>query len=155
MAEVKDTSHSDDPHDLGRFVQAQEEDYERALAEIRSGHKRSHWMWYIFPQIGGLGSSSMARMYAIKTVGEAEAYLRHPILGPRLQQCMEAALQVQERSAFAIFGSTDELKLRSCATLFASVSPAGSVFELVLDKYFQGRRDSRTLELLGVAPPSS
>ena len=97
----------------------------------------------------------MARMYAIKTVGEAEAYLRHPMLGPRLRQCMEAALQVQERSAFAIFGSTDELKLRSCATLFASVSPAGSVFELVLDKYFQGRRDSRTLELLGVAPPSS
>ena len=137
-------------HDLGRFVQAQEEDYERALAEIRSGHKRSHWMWYIFPQIGGLGSSSMARMYAIKTVAEAEAFLRHPILGPRLRQIMEATLQVQGRSALAIFGSTDELKLRSCATLFASVSPAGSVFELVLDKYFQGARDSRTLELLGV-----
>ena len=138
----------DDPYDLGRFVQAQEADYERALAEVRSGQKRSHWMWYIFPQLDGLGSSSMARMYAIKTVAEAEAFLRHPILGPRLGRIMEAALQVQDRSARAIFGSTDELKLRSCATLFARVSSAGSVFELVLDKYFHGVGDSRTLELL-------
>ncbi len=154
MAEANDTGHSGDPHDLGRFVQAQEVDYERALAEIRSGQKRSHWMWYIFPQLAGLGFSSMAKRYAIKTVAEAEAYLRHPILGPRLRQCVEATLQVQERSPFAIFGSTDELKLRSSATLFASVSPAGSVFELLLDKYFEGGRDSRTLELLRVPPPS-
>ena len=138
----------DDPYDLGRFVQAQEADYERALAEVRSGQKRSHWMWYIFPQLDGLGSSSMARTYAIKTVAEAEAFLRHPILGPRLGRIMEAALQVQDRSARAIFGSTDELKLRSCATLFARVSSSGSVFELVLDKYFHGVGDSRTLELL-------
>jgi len=108
-------------------------------------------MWYVFPQLDGLGSSSMARMYAIKTVAEAEAFLRHPILGPRLRQIMEATLQVEGCSALAIFGSTDELKLRSCATLFARVSPPGSVFELVLDKYFQGVRDSRTLELLGAA----
>jgi len=144
-------SDTDDPQNLGRFVQAQERDYERALAEIRAGQKRSHWMWYIFPQLDGLGSSSMARMYAIKTVAEAEAFLRHPILGPRLRQIMEATLQVQGRSAQAIFGSTDERKLWSCATLFASVSPAGSVFELVLDKYFQGVRDRGTLELLGFA----
>jgi len=147
-----DTGTSDDPHDLDRFVHAQAEDYERALAEIRHGQKRSHWMWYVFPQLAGLGSSSMARRYAIKTVAEAEAYLRHPILGPRLRQCMEATLQVQDRSALAIFGSTDEVKLRSCATLFGHVSPAGSVFELILDKYFHGGRDSRTFELLGVAP---
>jgi uncharacterized protein (DUF1810 family) len=147
-----DTGTSDDPHDLDRFVYAQGENYERALAEIRNGQKRSHWMWYIFPQLAGLGSSSMARRYAIKTVAEAEAYLGHPILGPRLRQCMEATLQFQGRSALAIFGSTDEVKLRSCATLFAQVSPAGSVFALILDKYFHGGRDSRTLELLGVAP---
>src|SRR5262245_33973871 len=125
-----------DPHDLDRFVQAQRSDYDRALAEIRAGRKRSHWMWYIFPQHDGLGSSSMAKTYAIKSVAEAEAYLRHPVLGPRLVECAEAVVGVEGRSAHEIFGSPDDLKLRSCATLFARVSPAGSVFERLLQKYY-------------------
>ena len=143
---------ADDPHDLERFARAQENEFAQALAEIRSGRKRSHWMWYIFPQLDGLGSSPTSRRYSIKSVAEADAYLRHPVLGPRLLEGAEAALRVEGRSALEIFGSPDDLKLRSCATLFARVSPAGSVFERLLDKYFQGVRDSRTLRLLGIAP---
>jgi uncharacterized protein (DUF1810 family) len=141
-----------DPHHMGRFVRAQEGDYAQALAEIRGGRKRSHWIWYIFPQFEGLGSSPMSRQYSIKSVAEAEAYLRHPTLGPRLLECCEAALGVEGRSAHDIFGSPDDLKLRSCATLFSHVTPAGSVFERLIDKYFEGRRDGRTLHLMGVAP---
>src|SRR5215475_4786796 len=126
MADKSMSDHSDDPHVLGRFVRAQEGDYARALAEIRSGRKRSHWIWYIFPQFEGLGHSAMSRQYSIKSEAEAEAYLRHPVLGPRLQECCEAALNVEGRSAHEIFGSPDDLKLRSCATLFAGVTPAGS-----------------------------
>jgi uncharacterized protein (DUF1810 family) len=140
-----------DPHDLNRFVQAQEGDYERALAEITSGRKRSHWMWYIFPQLDGLGSSPTARKYAIKSLTEAGAYLSHPILGPRLVACAEAALGVEGRSASEIFGFPDDMKLRSCATLFAQVSPAGSVFDRLLAKYFGGVRDDKTLQLLGIS----
>jgi uncharacterized protein (DUF1810 family) len=140
-----------DPHDLNRFVQAQKGDYERALSEIRSGRKQSHWMWYIFPQFDGLGFSPTSRLYSIKSVAEAKAYLGHPVLGPRLVECAEAALRVEGRSAFEVFGSPDDMKLRSCATLFASVSPAGSVFDRLLDKYYQGERDARTLRLLGIA----
>ena len=143
---------ADDPHGLSRFVQAQEGVYEQALAEIRGGRKRSHWMWFVFPQIDGLGSSSMARRYAIKSRAEAEAYLAHPVLGPRLVACAEAAAGVPgEASALDVFGSPDDLKLRSSATLFACVSPAGSVFERVLDRYFRGERDVATLRLLGAA----
>jgi uncharacterized protein (DUF1810 family) len=127
-------SAADDPHDLNRFVQAQEGDYDRALAEIRSGRKRSHWMWYVFPQIEGLGFSPTSRRYSIKGRAEAEAYLRHPVLGPRLVKCAEAALGVEGRSAFEIFGSPDDMKLRSCATLFSQISPAGSVFHRLLEK---------------------
>ena len=141
-----------DPHDLRRFVEAQEDDYQRALAEIRSGRKRSHWMWYIFPQLDGLGFSSTSRQYSIKSRSEAEAYLSHHVLGPRLVECAEAALRVEGRSALEIFGSPDNVKLRSCATLFACVSPAGSVFHRLLDKYFQGRCDDLTLGLLGTGP---
>ena len=140
---------TDDPHDLSRFVQAQGRDYERALSEIQSGRKRSHWMWYIFPQFDGLAFSSTSKHYAIKTVDEARAYLEHPILGPRLLACAEAAVRVEGRSATEIFGSPDDLKLRSCATLFASVSPPGSVFHRLLDKYYQGETDGKTLRLLG------
>jgi uncharacterized protein (DUF1810 family) len=142
----------DDPHDLDRFVQAQAGDHERALAEIRSGRKRSHWMWYVFPQLDGLGVSPTSRHYAIRSLAEARAYLSHPVLGPRLVECVEAALGVEGRSALEIFGSPDEMKLRSCATLFSCVSPPGSVFERLLDRYFGGRRDDRTLRLLGIAP---
>lgn len=137
-----------DPYDLNRFVQAQATDYEQALAEIRGGRKQSHWMWYIFPQLDGLGSSPMARRYAIRSVAEARAYLDHPVLGPRLVECAEAALGVDGRSALDVFGSPDDLKLRSCATLFALVSPAGSVFHRLLDSYFDGHGDARTHHLL-------
>ncbi len=140
-----------DPHDLDRFVQAQQGDYDQALSEIKSGQKRSHWMWYIFPQVDGLGRSAIATRYAITSVAEATAYLRHPVLGPRLRGCAEAALGVEGRSAHEIFGSPDDMKLRSCATLFACVSPEGSVFHRVLDQYFQGMPDRKTLGLLGIA----
>jgi uncharacterized protein (DUF1810 family) len=141
---------SEDIYDLNRFVQAQEGDYQRALAEIRSGRKRTHWMWYIFPQIDGLAFSSASRYDAIKSIDEARAYLAHPILGPRLLECAEAALQVEGRSATEIFGSPDDLKLRSSATLFASASLPGSVFERLIDKFYDGGRDDRTLRLLGI-----
>jgi len=137
-----------DPYDLARFLDAQTDDYERALAEVRSGRKRSHWMWYVFPQLDGLGSSSMSRRYSIKSVAEAKAYLDHTVLGPRLVQCAEAALGVEGRSALDIFGSPDDMKLRSCATLFARVSPGGSVFHRLIDEYFNGEHDSNTLQLL-------
>jgi uncharacterized protein (DUF1810 family) len=152
MAETTDPGTTTDPHDLARFVQAQEGDHERALSEIRSGRKRSHWMWYIFPQYDGLGFSPTSRRYAIKSLAEAQAYLGHPVLGPRLVECAQAALGVEGRSAYEIFGSPDDMKLRSCATLFARVSPAGSVFQRLLDKYFQGQPDAKTLRLLGIAP---
>jgi uncharacterized protein (DUF1810 family) len=152
MAGVNESDAAGDPHDLNRFVQAQEDDYEQALAEIRSGRKRSHWMWYVFPQIDGLGFSATSRRYAIKSLAEAKAYLAHPVLGPRLTECAEAALGVEGRSAHEIFGSPDDMKLRSCATLFACVAPAGSVFDRLLAKYFQGERDGKTLRLLGMEP---
>ena len=146
--ETESNSPADDPFDLERFVQAQEYAYSRALAEIRAGRKESHWMWYIFPQFDGLGFSPMAERYAIKSLEEARAYLAHPTLGPRLVECIEAALGVEGRSARAMFGTPDDLKLRSCATLFAEVSPAGSGFERLLEKYYGGERDVRTLRLL-------
>lgn len=139
----------DDPYQLSRFVQAQAAVYHQVLAELRSGRKRSHWMWYIFPQLAGLGSSFMAQEYALRDRAEAKAYLNHPLLGPRLLECMEAVLQVSGRTAGEIFGSPDDMKLRSCATLFALVSPSGSVFHRVLDQYFHGEGDDRTLRLLG------
>jgi uncharacterized protein (DUF1810 family) len=148
------TESGNDPHDLGRFVRAQADDYEQALAEIRSGRKRSHWMWYIFPQIAGLGFSSMSRRYAIKSLAEARAYLEHPLLGARLVECAEAALGIEARSAFDVFNSPDDMKLKSCATLFASVSPTDSVFARLLDKFFKGERDANTLQLLGTASRS-
>ena len=137
-----------DPYNLARFVQAQERDYERALSEIRAGRKRSHWMWYIFPQFEGLGHSPTSTHYAIKSTEEAAAYLAHPVLGPRLLECAEAALQIKGRTALEIFGSPDDMKLRSCVTLFAHVSPDGSVFQRVMDEYFRGEHDERTIDLL-------
>ena len=140
---------TDDPHDLNRFLRAQEHDYAPALSEIRSGRKRTHWMWYIFPQLDGLGFSETARRYAIRSLDEARAYLDHPVLGPRLVECAEAVLAVQGRSAREIFGSPDDVKLRSCATLFAEVSAEGSVFHRLIQVYFGGAPDARTLTLLG------
>jgi uncharacterized protein (DUF1810 family) len=143
---------------LARFVDAQRTGYDRALAEIANGRKHSHWMWYVFPQIEGLGFSATSRKYAIRSLAEAEAYLRDAVLGPRLVACANAALEVEGRSAREIFGSPDDLKLRSSATLFAEVSPAGSVFHRVLDKYFGGEPDKETLRILAQlrsAPPQS
>ena len=142
------TGQTDDPYDLDRFVQAQEGDYERALSEIASGRKRSHWMWYVFPQYEGLGFSSTSRRYAIKSVEEAEAYLKHPVLGRRLAECAATALRVEGRSASEIFGSPDDMKLKSSATLFAYVSPPGSVFSQLLEKFFHGQPDQKTLDLI-------
>lgn len=137
-----------DDHDLSRFVEAQRSTYERALAELRGGRKRSHWMWYVFPQLAGLGHSATSHRYAIANADEAKAYLEHPLLGPRLVECAGAVLEVTGRSAYEIFGSPDDLKLHSCATLFARVSPPGSVFAGLLAKYFGGLEDERTVRLL-------
>jgi len=152
MGDANEPGVAADPHNLSRFVQAQMADYDQALTEIRSGRKRSHWMWYIFPQLDGLGFSSASKRYSIKSIAEAQAYLGHPVLGPRLVDSAEAVLRVEGRSAQEIFGFPDDMKLRSCATLFACVSPSGSVFHRLLDKYFQGQRDAKTLQLLGIAP---
>jgi uncharacterized protein (DUF1810 family) len=145
---LKSSNDSDDPYDLSRFVRAQEADYEGARAELMRGRKQTHWMWYIFPQINGLAFSAMSKRYAIKSIEETRAYLAHPILGPRLLECAEALMRVEGRSAREILGSPDDLKLRSCATLFASVLPPDSVFERLLQKYFRGEPDLKTLEIL-------
>jgi len=145
---------TDDPHNLQPFVQAQEHDYIQAVAEIRSGRKQSHWMWFVFPQYDGLGFSTMSRRYAVKSLDETKAYLAHPLLGPRLLECAAAVLAVEGRSAADIFDSPDDIKLWSSATLFAHVSPDGSVFRRLLDKYFQGLPDERTIGLI-TTPPSS
>ncbi len=133
---------------LERFVRAQEGVYEAALAELRAGCKRTHWMWFVFPQVAGLGLSATAAHYAIADLAEARAYLEHPLLGPRLEECAEAVLGVSGRTAHQILGSPDDLKLRSSMTLFALVAPPGSVFRRVLEKYYGGKPDPRTLELL-------
>jgi uncharacterized protein (DUF1810 family) len=138
-----------DPHDLARFLAAQEEVFGTALAELRRGRKESHWMWFIFPQIAGLGSSPMAAHYAVKSTQEAADYLRHPTLGPRLRECAAALLAVEGRTAGEIMGTPDDLKLRSSMTLFARAEEAPPVFQQVLDKYFGGEPDPRTLALLG------
>lgn len=140
---------SQDLQDLGRFLAAQEDVFDAAIAELRRGCKESHWMWFIFPQIAGLGSSPMAAYYAIQSLQEATAYLRHPVLGPRLQECAAALLAVDGRTAREIMGAPDDLKLRSSMTLFARAEDSPPVFQQVLDKYFGGEPDPRTLELLG------
>jgi len=144
-------SDGEDPYNLARFLSAQENDYDQALAEIRAGRKRSHWMWYIFPQLDGLGWSATSKFYAIKNADEARAYLNHPVLGQRLLECAQAVLSVNGRTATEIFGSPDDLKLRSSATLFAEVSLAGSVFEQVIEKYFDSQLDDKTAQLLAGA----
>lgn len=138
-----------DPFDLQRFVEAQDAGgvYERALAELRAGRKSSHWMWFVFPQIAGLGQSEMSRRYAISSLGEARAYLEHPVLGPRLVECARALLGHEGLSAEAIMGGIDAVKLRSSMTLFAQLDD-GEVFEQVLERYFDGEMDAATLRLI-------
>lgn len=142
------THSTDDPFDLQRFLDAQVDSYTRALAELRAGAKSSHWMWFIFPQLRGLGRSPVAARYGIEDRREAEAYLAHPVLGSRLVECCDTILGISGKSAHEIFGSPDDMKLRSCATLFAQVAEPRSVFHRVLDRFFDGKPDQRTLELL-------
>ncbi len=137
---------------LKRFIEAQERDYETALAEIRDGRKRGHWMWYIFPQVKGLGFSSMAQHYGIKDLQEAEAYLRHPILGKRLIDISRELLALEGTNATQVFGNPDDLKLRSSMTLFAAVKDSDPVFKQVIAKYFQGKDDQQTLTILNRSP---
>jgi len=139
---------SDDPFNLGRFTSAQEAVYDRALAELRRGQKQSHWMWYIFPQIDGLGHSPTAMRYAIKSIEEAREYLNHPVLGARLLECAETVLDIEGRSVSEILGFPDDVKLRSSMTLFESISDTDSVFALVLHKFFNGNQDDKTLQIL-------
>lgn len=160
------SSHPDvneDRFDLRRFVEAQQGIHEQALMEIRAGRKSSHWMWFVFPQFAGLGLSPTAMHYAIRSLAEAQAYLRHPLLGPRLVACAQAVLGVQGRSADDIFGYPDVLKLKSSMTLFAVLPQSDPVFAEVLARHYGGSRDDRTLQLLGratdaaagAAPPSA
>jgi uncharacterized protein (DUF1810 family) len=137
---------TDDPHDLQRFVDAQEREgtYEQALTELRAGRKTTHWIWFIFPQVAGLGQSEMSRRFAIDSLGEARAYLGHPILGPRLRECCQALLEVTGRSAREILGETDATKLRSSMTLFTNAAADDSLFQAVLGKYYEGERDKET-----------
>lgn len=137
-----------DPFNLQRFVSAQETIYTTVLAELHRGQKRTHWMWFIFPQFAGLGYSSTSRHYAIKSKAEADAYLNHPLLGSRLVACAEAVLAIQGRSVTAIFGSPDDMKLHSSMTLFAAITAPESVFAQVLAKYFDHKPDHKTLMLL-------
>lgn len=146
---------SSDPHNLERFVTAQSGVYESALRELRAGAKRGHWMWFVFPQLDGLGSSATSRRYAIQSLDEAAAYLAHPVLGPRLIECCEAFLLVggiQGLSARAILGTPDDLKLRSCATLFSRVPGSPPVFARIISQYYYDCPDTRTLQLLRGEP---
>lgn len=135
-------------HDLERFYKAQEYDYETALSEIRNGRKESHWMWYIFPQVAGLGRSTTAEYYAIKSKEEAKAYIEDPVLGKRLIEISQALLQVSSDDAEMVMGWPDNLKLRSCMTLFAEVAPEQPVFRNVLEKFYDGEMDGKTLDIL-------
>jgi uncharacterized protein (DUF1810 family) len=137
-----------DKDELIRFLEAQNQVYLKALSEIKEGKKISHWMWYIFPQIRGLGSSETAKQYGIKDLNEATAYLQHPILGKHLVEISEEVLNLNEKTATQIFGTPDDKKLRSCMTLFANVKNSNPVFQKVLTKYFNGLPDDRTLQLL-------
>jgi uncharacterized protein (DUF1810 family) len=146
-----DTSGPDDLYGLGRFVEAQETGatYQRALDELRRGRKTSHWMWFIFPQMAGLGQSPTSRYYAIASLGEAKEYLRHPVLGPRLLECSRAVRATEHKTAVEIFGAIDAQKLCSCMTLFMRAAPDEPVFSDVLDRYFSGQADLATDGLIG------
>lgn len=135
-------------YNLTRFLEAQNHSYLKALAEIRSARKETHWMWYIFPQLAGLGKSDTARYYAISDRDEAHAYLSHPVLGRHLVEISEALLEIDGKSASEIFGSPDDLKLKSSMTLFASLAGADSIFRKVLAKYYDGETDRTTLQLM-------
>lgn len=138
-----------DPYELQRFVDAQDRVYGRVVSELRAGLKTSHWMWFIFPQLAGLGSSSMAQRYAIQSLDEAAAYLAHPVLGPRLRECTQLVIDVIGRDISDILGYPDNLKFHSSMTLFAAVDGAPQLFETALAQYFASKPDAKTLEMLG------
>ena len=140
----------EDPYRLRRFVEAQDQNgqYHEVISELRNGHKSSHWMWYVFPQLKGLGQSWMANEYAIASLAEAQAYLGHPVLGPRLIECAQLLLAIDGKSATDVFGSLDAIKLRSSMTLFGRADPQQAVFRQVLDRYFQGSEDEETIRRL-------
>lgn len=133
---------------LDRFIEAQERSYDIALSEIKNGRKINHWMWYIFPQPDGLGSSATSKKYAIKSLGEAKAYLQHPILGSRVLEISAALIHVQGRTVQEIFGSPDDLKLHSCMTLFAEVEPSEVIFQAILTKHFAGEKSAKTMKII-------
>ena len=140
-----------DQFNLNRFIEAHEHVYQSVLSELRQGQKTGHWMWFIFPQIRGLGRSPISQQFAIQNLAEAAAYLAHPVLGKRLIECTQALLALENRSAEDIFGYPDCLKLRSSLTLFEKAAGGNNVFSQAIEKYFQGRRDERTLEILGTS----
>ena len=139
----------DDHYDLQRFVEAQNPEYEQVCAELRSGEKRGHWMWFVFPQLRGLGYSLMATKFGISSREEADAYLRHPVLGPRLTDCTTLVNRITDRSITQIFGYPDDLKFRSSMSLFARVTSGNTVFQEALQKFFGGEPDALTLKKLG------
>ena len=138
-------------NNLKRFIEAQEADYQIALSEVRKGRKQSHWMWYIFPQIQGLGFSETSKFYAIKNINEAEEFLNHPVLGSRLVHICNELLKLKSNDANKIFGSPDDLKLKSSMTLFSSLHNTNPVFQLVLEKFFNGTKDNKTLRIIDTA----
>jgi uncharacterized protein (DUF1810 family) len=138
------------PFNLSRFIGAQEKDYSYALAELRAGKKQTHWIWYVLPQLRGLGSSSMANFYGIGSMREAEAYLAHPVLGPRLRECVAAMNALDALSAVQVLGPIDAAKFRSCLTLFRFVDPNDAIFSETLNKYFAGIPDEKTIAMLNL-----
>jgi len=139
---------SDSTDRLGRFINAQNESFEEIIHELKSGEKVAHWMWYVFPQIAGLGQSATAKFYAIQDPSEAQAYLDHPILGKRLLECTQIVISLRGKSALAIFGDVDAMKFRSSMTLFMSVAGSDSVFQEAIENYFEGEPDQATLDIL-------
>lgn len=146
------TFENNDPFDLARFLEAQQNIYSTALSELKNGQKHSHWMWFVFPQIDGLGSSATAKRYAIKSTEEAKAYLNHPLLGARLTECTKTLLNIKGLSASDIFGYPDDLKFCSSMTLFEHVTSEDSLFSRALDQYCGGQRDEKTLAIMGAGP---
>jgi uncharacterized protein (DUF1810 family) len=142
------TFSSNDQFDLQRFIDAQTPVFEQVISELRRGFKRTHWIWFIFPQIAGLGHSQMAKKFSLSSLAEAQAYIKHPLLGPRLRECTRLVNQVEGRSIQQIFGYPDDLKFRSSMTLFAQATPDNALFQEALQKYFNGELDSQTVERL-------
>ena len=145
----------EDPHNLNRFVEAQNPVYSRVCEELRKGRKTSHWMWFIFPQIAGLGFSSMSRRFAISSMDEARAYLVHPVLGPRLVECTKLVGAIPQKTIHEILGSPDDMKFRSCMTLFSQAAAEENLFKDALKRYFSGQFDTLTLERVQGSPPAT